>query len=279
MSGPPISPATGPGATGDRPAAGGARDLFDLCGRNALVTGASSGLGRHFARVLARAGAGVALVARRRAPLEALAVEIGTLGVRGVPLVADVRDEGSVCEAFARAEEALGPMHVVVNNAGVALARPALDQTESEWRRVVDTNLLGAWLVAREAARRMVAAEVPGSIINVASILAFRVVSALSSYAAAKAGLVQFTRALSLERARHRIRVNAIAPGYILTGMNRGFFASPPGQAMVRRIPQQRLGVPEDLDGVLLLLASDAASGYMTGSVISVDGGHLNSSL
>ena len=255
------------------------RDLFDLAGRNALITGASSGLGKHFARVLARAGAGVALVARRPEALEALAGEVGRFGARGVPLVADVRDEGSVHEAFARAENALGPMHIVVNNAGIASAGPALDQPESEWRRVIDTNLLGAWLVAREAARRMMAAEVAGSIINVASIVAFRVVSGLASYAASKAGLVQLTRALSLELARHRIRVNAIAPGYILTEMNREFFASPPGEAMVRRIPQRRLGTPEDLDGALLLLASNAASGYMTGSVLCVDGGHLNSSL
>ena len=255
------------------------QDLFDLSARNALVTGASSGLGRHFARTLARAGANVALAARRLEPLEALAEELDGLGVRGVPLVLDVRDGESVANAFARAEDALGAMDIVVNNAGIAQVATVLNQAESDWSRVIATNLHGAWRVAREAARRMVTAGVEGSIINIASITAFRVVSGLSSYAVAKAGLVQLTRTLSLELASHRIRVNAIAPGYILTEMNRGFFASPAGEAMVRRIPQRRLGAPEDLDGVLLLLASNAASAYMTGSVVTVDGGHLNSPL
>ena len=152
-------------------------------------------------------------------------------------------------------------------------------QSEAEWNEVIATNLHGAWLVAGEAARRMTAAGVEGSIINIVSILAFRVTGGLSGYAAAKAGLVQLTRALALELAPRRIRVNAIAPGYVLTEMNRDFFASRAGEAMVRRIPQRRIGTPEDLDGALLLLASNAASGYMTGSVVTVDGGHLNSPL
>ena len=255
------------------------QDLFDLSGRNALVTGASSGLGRHFARVLAGAGASVALAARRREALEALAGELDCEGVRAAPICMDVRDEESVVSGFGRAEKALGALHIVVNNAGIAPVAAFPDQTESEWSETLSTNLHGTWLVAREAARRMAAAEVKGSIINISSILAFRVTKGLSGYAATKAGLVQLTRALSLELAPRRIRVNAIAPGYILSEMNREFFASPAGDAMVRRIPQRRLGAPEDLDGALLLLASNAASGYMTGSVITVDGGHLNSPL
>ena len=255
------------------------QELLDLTARNALVTGASSGLGRHFARVLARAGARVALAARRREALEALAGEIGERGGRGVPIVMDVRCAESVAGAFARAEDTLGALHIVVNNAGIAPVAAFPDQTEAEWSEVIATNLHGAWRVAREAARRMTAAGVDGSIINIVSILAFRVTGGLSGYAAAKAGLAQLTRALSLELAPRRIRVNAIAPGYILTEMKRDFFASPAGDAMVRRIPQRRVGAPEDLDGALLLLASNAASGYMTGSVVTVDGGHLNSPL
>ena len=253
--------------------------LFDLSERGALITGASSGLGRHFARVLAGAGAKVALAARRQEPLEELARELRSEGGQAEPIRMDVRDEESVADGFGRAEKALGALHVVVNNAGIAPVAAFPDQTESEWSDTLGTNLHGTWLVAREAARRMTEAAVEGSIINIASIYAFRVTRGLSAYAATKAGLVQLTRALSLELAPRRIRVNAIAPGYILTEMNREFFGSPGGGAMVRRIPQRRLGTPEDLDGALLLLASNAASGYMTGSVVTVDGGHLNSPL
>ena len=255
------------------------QDLFDLSGRNALVTGASSGLGRHFARVLASAGASVALAARRQDALEALAGELEREGARAAPIPMDVRREESVVSGFGRAEAALGPLHVVVNNAGIAPVAAFPEQSESQWSEMLATNLHGTWLVAREAAKRMTAADVKGSIINITSILAFRVTKGLSGYAAAKAGLMQLTRALSLELAPRRIRVNAIAPGYILSDMNREFFGSPAGDAMVKRIPQRRLGAPEDLDGALLLLASNAASGYMTGSVITVDGGHLNSPL
>jgi len=255
------------------------QDLFDLSRRNALVTGASSGLGRHFARVLSRAGADVALAARRREALESLARELRVGERRAVPVVMDVRDGASVARGFERAEEVLGAIDIVVNNAGIAPVSVFPDQSEAEWSEILSTNLHGAWLVAREAASRMIDAEVKGSIINTASIYAFRVTRGLSGYAAAKAGLVQLTRALSVELASRRIRVNAIAPGYIMTDMNRGFFATPAGDAMTRRIPQRRIGTPEDLDGALLLLASNRASGYMTGSVITVDGGHLNSPL
>ena len=255
------------------------QNLFDLSGRNALVTGASSGLGRHFARVLADAGANVALAARRRDALETLAGCLAAKGVRAAAIPTDVRDEESVVSGFDRVQEALGPLHIVVNNAGIAPVATFPDQEGPEWSETLATNLHGTWLVAREAARRMIGGEVEGSIINIASILAFRVTKGLSGYAATKAGLVQLTRALALELAPRRIRVNAIAPGYILTEMNREFFASPAGEAMVRRIPQRRFGEAGDLDGTLLLLASNAASGYMTGSVITVDGGHLNSPL
>ncbi|MFQ5756384.1 MAG: SDR family NAD(P)-dependent oxidoreductase [Acidiferrobacterales bacterium] len=254
------------------------RTSFDLSGEVALVTGASSGLGRHFAQTLAGAGARVAVAARRRQQLQTLAAQIESEGGQALALAMDVTEAESIAEAFATVQDKLGPVTVVVNNAGVASADAALEVKERDWDRVVNTNLKGAWLVAQEAARRLVAAGVGGSIINVASILAVRVAGYTAPYAASKAGLMQLTRALAFEWARHGIRVNAIAPGYVETELNREFFATPAGQAMIKRIPQRRLGKPEDLNGALLLLASDA-SRYMTGSAIVVDGGHLQSTL
>ena len=167
---------------------------------------------------------------------------------------------------------------VVVNNAGIAVTKPILDQTEDDWRQVVGVNLDGAWRVAQAAARHMVQHAQGGSIVNVASILGLRVTAQVPAYAASKAALVQLTKAMALELARHRIRVNALAPGYIETSINRDFFASEAGQALIKRIPQRRIGTPQDLDGPLLLLASDAGA-YMTGAIVAVDGGHLVSSL
>ncbi len=251
---------------------------FDLTGKAAIVTGASSGLGRHFATTLARAGARVAVMARRVELLAAACREIEGFDGRAVPIPLDVASGESVREAVAAAETELGPIAILVNNAGIAVSKPVLDIADEDWDRVMDVNLRGAWRVAQEVARHMVRLGHGGSIINVASITAFRVAGQLSTYAASKAALVQLTKAMALELARHNIRVNALAPGYIDTEMNRAFFASPAGQAMIKRIPQRRLGRPEDLDGALLLLASDA-SAYMTGSTIVVDGGHLHSSL
>ncbi len=249
----------------------------DLSGQVALVTGASSGLGRHFAKVLAASGAKVALVARRAEQLEALAEEIRGTGGEAAAVPGDITSGASVKDAFQAAADTLGPISVVVNNAGIARQAAALDVDEDAWDAVVDTNLRGAWLVAQEAARRMKESG-GGSIINIASILALRVIGHNAPYIAAKAGLARLTQALALEWARYGIRVNAIAPGYFETDINREFFQSPPGQALIRRIPQRRLGQVDDLDGALLLLASDA-SRYMTGTVIPVDGGHLQSSL
>lgn len=251
---------------------------FDLSGRTALVTGASSGLGHHFALTLARAGAKVAVAARRIDKLQALAAQIESEAGQALPVAMDVTEAESVSAGFAAAADKLGPITVVVNSAGVVTTDAALQLKERDWDRVVSTNLKGAWLVAQEAARRLVEAGIGGSIINIASVVAFRVAGHLAPYAASKAGLMQLTRTLALEWARHDIRVNAIAPGYIETDLNRDYFTSPPGQAMIKRIPQRRLGKPEDLDGALLLLASDA-SRYMTGSAIVVDGGHLQSTL
>lgn len=253
-------------------------DPFRVEGQRVLVTGASSGLGRHFALTFARAGAAVALAARSTAKLADAAEEICGFGGRAVALALDVRDGASVREAVAKAEADMGPITTLVNNAGVVVGKPLFEHDENDWDRVVDTNFKGAWLVAQEVARRMVAHGEGGAIINIASILGIRVVGGLPEYCASKAGLIHLTKVLALELARHKIRVNAIAPGYIRTDLNREFFESEVGQAMIRRIPQRRVGEPSDLDGALLLLASDA-SRYMTGAVITVDGGHLVSAL
>ncbi|HSB82520.1 MAG TPA: glucose 1-dehydrogenase [Candidatus Methylomirabilis sp.] len=253
-------------------------DLFGLAGQRALITGASSGLGRHFALTLARAGAAVALAARSADKLADAAAEIRGLGGKAVAVTLDVTDAASIREGVARTEAELGPITILVNNAGVVVGKPLFEHDENDWDRVMDTNLKGAWLVAHEVARRMVAQAQGGAIINIASILGLRVVGGVPVYSASKAGLIHLTKVLALELARHKIRVNAIAPGYITTDLNRDFLQSQAGQAIIRRIPQRRAGEPDDLDGALLLLASDA-SRYMTGVVIPVDGGHLTSTL
>jgi NAD(P)-dependent dehydrogenase (short-subunit alcohol dehydrogenase family) len=253
-------------------------DLFGLSARHALVTGASSGLGRHFAGVLAAAGAKVTVAARREAALAETVASIRDHGTQAQAVRMDVTSASSVEQAFADAEAQFGPVAIVINNAGVTVTRAALDVAENDWDSVIGTNLKGVWLVARHAARRMIHHETGGSIVNIASILGLRVAGGVTPYAISKAGVVQMTKALALEWARHRIRVNALAPGYIETDLNDAFFGSDAGKALIRRIPQRRLGEARELDGPLLLLASDAGS-YMTGSVIAVDGGHLVSGL
>ena len=254
------------------------RELFSLAGQVALVTGASGGLGAHFAQVLATAGATVAVAARRDDRVAAVVSEIVSTGSRALAVSLDVTNPESVASAFDVTEQDAGLVTVVVNNAGIVDGERALDVSESEWDRVIDTNLKGAWVVAQEAARRMIAANIGGTIVNIASILGFRVSGRIAPYAISKAGVVQMTKALALEWSRYNIRVNALAPGYVETDINREFLKSDAGAKLIRRIPQRRIGRPEDLDGSLLLLASDA-SGYMTGSIIPVDGGHLVSSL
>ena len=250
----------------------------DLRDRPALVTGSSGGLGAHFARTLARHGAPVVLAARRREKLIDLAESINADGGQAVAVELDVTDSASVRDALADAQRLVGTVRILVNNSGIASPSAVLDTEDEEWQKVLDTNLTGAFLMAREAARRMVAAKEAGSIINITSILGLGVMSRLASYCASKAGLKHLTEAMALEFARYGIRVNAIAPGYIETDMNREFFRSEPGLALIQRIPQRRLGQPEDLDGALLLLAGDA-SAFITGATLVVDGGHLVSSL
>ena len=252
--------------------------MFDLTGKTAFVTGASSGLGAHFARTLAAAGAGVVLAARRMERLEALADEIGETGGSATAVEMDVTVPDSINGAIAAGAKALGNIHILVNNSGTAVTKAALDTSVEDWDHVVDTNLKGAWLVAQATARHMADHGEGGSIINIASILAIRVAKALPSYVASKAGLLHLTRALALELADRNIRLNAIAPGYFETEMNKGFFDTDAGKKIVKRVPYNRIGRIEELDGPLLLLASDAGS-YMTGSLLVVDGGHSVNSL
>lgn len=245
----------------------------DLSGKCALVTGASGGLGLHFAKLLARHGVEVTLAARRQSALDDVSGAIARAGGAAKTLVLDVADSASIAAALSSRS-----FDILVNNAGVSGAGRAADISEADWDAVLDTNLKGVFLVAQAVARGMREAGKGGSIVNIASILGHRVAGGVSAYAASKAGVIQLTKVLALEWARDRIRVNALCPGYIETDINRDFFATEAGGQLIRRIPQRRLGKPEELDGALLLLAS-AVGSYITGTTIDVDGGHLVSSL
>jgi NAD(P)-dependent dehydrogenase (short-subunit alcohol dehydrogenase family) len=252
--------------------------MFEVRDQHILVTGGSSGFGRHFARFLAGNGAKITLAARRADALASAVRDINASGAKAQSVVLDVTLADSIEGAMKKAEAGFGPIHAVVNNAGVTATRPALDQDERAWDSVVDTNLKGVWLVAQAAGRRMIDNKVKGSIVNIASILGLRVAGAVAPYAISKAGVIQMTKALALEWARYGIRVNALAPGYFATELNDAFFESEHGKALIKRVPQRRLGQLNELDGPLLLLVSSAGS-FMTGSIVAVDGGHLVSGL
>jgi len=242
----------------------------------ALVTGAFGGLGAHFAETLGKAGASIVLTGRRREDGERLVSDLRARGVRVESVLMDVSEPDSIEDAFEQADRLFGSPTIIINNAGVATTGAALDVSDELWHQTLDVNLGGAWRVARAAAKRM--KDCGGSIINIASILGLRVAQQVPAYCASKAALIHLTRALALEWAKHQIRVNALAPGYIATDINHVFFETEAGQALIKRIPQRRLGQPHELDGALLLLASDAGS-FITGSVLAVDGGHLVNSL
>ena len=248
--------------------------LFDVSKEIILVTGASQGLGRQFARVLSAHGAAIVLAARQTAKLKSLEEEIQGQGGRAVAVQMDVTDIASIATAIDTAETALGPISVLINNAGIAIEKLAVEQTEADWDAVINANLKGAYFLATEMARRMMARKQEGNIVNIASVLGLSVMKFLSPYTISKAGIIQATKAMALELAGNGIRVNALAPGYIDTEMNHDFWVTPAGEKLTRRIPQRRVGAESDLDGAILLLASNA-SRYMTGSVITVDGGFL----
>ena len=251
-----------------------ASELFDLSGEVALVTGASSGFGARFARVLAANGAKVVLVARRPEPLAVNLDVIRAAGGDAIAVAADMTTDSGIALAFDEAERAFGTVTVLVNNAGTAHAAKLVDETRDGWSRVMALNLDAVMFCAQEAARRMMAAGKGGSIVNVASVLGLRSQKAVTAYCTSKAGVLHLTRAMAMELAGRNIRVNALAPGYAVTDLNRDYLASPAGQAMIPDIPMRRFGEDGDLDGPLLLLASKAGR-WMTGSSVVVDGGHI----
>lgn len=249
-------------------------DNFTLDGKIALVTGAGSGLGRQFALTLSGAGATVVLAARRKEKLEETAGAVNAAGGSSHCVSLDVTSSDSIRDCFSEIISEVGTPDILVNNAGIAIDNYLLDQTEDEWDAVLDTDLKGVFLVGQAAAKAMIAAGKPGSIINIASILGLAVAKTLASYSAAKAGVVSLTKTMALEWVRHDIRVNAIAPGYFMTEMNEQQLKSDAGNYLKSRIPMKRIGELVELGGPLLLLATEAG-GYMTGSVITVDGGQL----
>ena len=248
--------------------------MFDLSGKTALVTGASSGLGEHFAKLLAGKGAKVVIAARRAEKLEALAFEIKSAGGEALPIAMDVTSPESVDAGFALISETLGaPADILINNAGVSREAFFTQMSEEDWSTVVDTNYSAVWRVAKSAANAMMAASVSGSIVNIASITALRPSQTIAAYASSKAAVDHLTRIMALELARYKVRVNALAPGYFLTAINQDFMKTPEADKLKKRIAMRRLGEMDELSAPLLLLASDAGS-YMTGSTIVVDGGH-----
>lgn len=252
--------------------------LFSLRGQRILITGASSGLGRHFARLFAEAGADLALVARREAVLNELAEELRQHGGDVFVTSMDVCDREQIERGLEAVFAACGRVDVLVNNAGITATQAFQEQSDESWDAIIRTNLTGVRDVAQRLVQRWMADETGGNIINLGSVMSFRVAGYLSAYTSTKAAVVHLTRTMALELARWGIRVNALAPGYIATEFNDDFFASGAGDPIIRRIPQRRLGQCEDLDGAMLLLASPA-SAYMTGETVVVDGGHLHSTL
>ena len=246
----------------------------DLKGRVVLVTGASSGIGRHFALRLAAEGAHVAAAARRTELLEALAREVSDRGGKLVPVEMDVGSVASIRKGIDAAEKALGPIAILVNNAGIAHQARVVDVTEEDFDRVFSTNVRGAFFVAQECGARMIKAKIEGRIVNTASIAGLVTMPQLTAYGMSKAAVVQMTKSLAREWARYGINVNAICPGYIATELNADFFNGEAGRKLMQGLPKRRIGEPSDLDGALLLLASPGASRFTTGAIINVDDGY-----
>lgn len=245
---------------------------FDLSGKVVFVTGATSGLGRQFALALADAGAAVAVAGRRRERLDALVAEIEGKGGRAHAVALDVTDLSAHAGAIAEAEDALGPLWALVNNSGVSNTRGVLDQTAEDYDFIMNTNVKAAYFLSQAAARGMIERG-GGRIVNIASIGAFKPLGYTSIYCMSKAAVAHMTRCMALEWARHNVNVNAICPGYIRTELNDEFFSSPAGEKMISRLPRRRLGETTDLNGLLLLLVSDAESRFITGSLMTADDG------
>ena len=244
----------------------------NLNGKVALVTGASSGLGHRAAVALAEAGAKVALTARRIDRLEALASEIGEFGGHATAFALDIRDADAIEQVAADAARTLGAIDILVNNAGVSVVKRPEDFTLEDYDFVHETNVKGPFLLAQAVGREMIKRGQGGKIINISSMMALRTTAKLTLYGMSKAAIAQMTKQMALEWARHDIQVNAICPGYIETEMNADHWKTPAGQSMIAAMPRRRIGTPEVMDGVLLLLAS-SRSDYMTGTLIPVDDG------
>ncbi|MFU8817284.1 MAG: SDR family NAD(P)-dependent oxidoreductase [Pseudomonadales bacterium] len=255
-------------------------EFFRLDGKHVVITGASSGFGSHFAGVLADAGANVVLGARRTDKVQDRVAEIRAAGGEAAGLPLDVRNADSIRSFLASAEEAFGPIDVVINNAGVESgAKTYAMIDEEDWDFVMDTNLKGAWMMSKFYTERVVAnKQAGGNIVNISSITDRRTIKGQFPYAVSKGALTRMTEVMALEAARYKIRVNALAPGYILTDVSRLLLESDAAPEFVKGVPMRRFGEFDDLNGPILLLASDASS-YMTGSVIVVDGGHVCASL
>lgn len=245
---------------------------YDLSGRTAFVTGATSGLGRHFAKILAGAGAAVALAGRRVDRLNTVKGEIEAAGGRAAAIPLDVTDEGAIAPALDAAEAALGPVDILVNNAGLSVLGLSVGIAADDFDKVIATNLRGPFLLATEVGRRLIAHQREGRIINIASIGAYRVLPGVTPYCISKAGLAMMTQCLAREWARKGINVNALCPGFIETELNDEWFRSEKGKAQIETFPRKRLAKESDLDGMLLLLCSDA-SRTITGSLLTVDDG------
>lgn len=245
--------------------------IFRLDGKVALVTGASSGLGARFARVLSMGGARVGLAARRLDRLKALRDEIAAIGCDALPVSLDVSDPNAIKAAADIVESQLGPIDILVNNSGISVQRRLGDYSPADYDQVMNTNLRGAFFVAQEIGKRMVSRRT-GRIINIASVAGLRAINQLAVYGMSKAALVQMTKSMALEWGRHGVNVNALCPGYIETEINSDYWTSEGGQKLLSILPRKRIGQPQDLDGALLMLAS-GASGFINGAVISVDDG------
>jgi NAD(P)-dependent dehydrogenase (short-subunit alcohol dehydrogenase family) len=243
-----------------------------LEGKHALVTGASSGLGRQFALTLARAGAKVSLAARSVDRLEVLAKEIQQFDGRALPVRMDVTNNASIADGVLAAETEMGPINILVNNSGVSSQCASEKVTEEDFDFVMDTNAKGAFFVAQAVARNMIKHGDGGKIINIASVAANRVLKQNIAYCMSKAAVKHMTRALADEWGRYKIRVNCINPGYIVTGLNREYWETDSGKRLINKLPGKRVGDPTELDGALLLLAG-SGSDFMNGSIVEVDDG------